>query len=111
MTRFRSLLWLIAALCSVCGAAAQYTGVTATSTPGLNVRRPLTTDRAILFPPQRDQTLLPGDMITVSVFGVTPAYTDAERVSLDGTVRLPLAGKVAIVTGETSAAVLLTLLH
>ena len=37
-------------------------------------------------------TVLPNDLITVSVFGVLPAYTDIERVALDGTVKLPLAG-------------------
>ena len=92
----RLLLLTLLALVPPVTAVGQYTGVTATSTPALNVRRPLTTDQAILFPPQRDLLLLPGDLIQVSVFGVLPPYLDVERVALDGTVRLPLAGAVAV---------------
>lgn len=76
--------------------SAQYTGITPTSTPGLNIRHPLTTDQSILFPPDRDMMVLPNDLITVSVFGVLPVYTDVERVALDGTVKLPLAGVVHV---------------
>lgn len=85
------LLLLGGAECS-----AQYTGITATSTPGLNIRHPLTTDQSILFPPDRDMMVLQNDLISVSVFGVTPAYADIERVALDGTIKLPLAGMVHV---------------
>lgn len=76
--------------------SAQYTGITPTSTPGLNIRHPLTTDQSILFPPDQDMMVLPNDLITVSVFGVTPVYSDVERVALDGSVKLPLAGMVHV---------------
>lgn len=91
-------LALLIAVLLLCGAtcSAQYTGVTPTSTPGLNIRHPLTTDQSILFPPDRDMVLLQNDLITVSVFGVNPPYTDVERIALDGTVRLPLAGIVHV---------------
>lgn len=92
----RAVCMLMLAVGLLESVSAQYTGVTATSAPALNVRRPLTTDESILFPPQRDSTLLPGDLITVSLFGVTPAYSDTERVALDGSVRLPLAGSVQL---------------
>lgn len=75
---------------------AQYTGIAPTSSPGLNIRHPLTTDRAILFPPQQDLTVLPNDVVTLSIFGTTPTFTDVERVSLDGTIHLPMAGVISI---------------
>ncbi|WP_052200334.1 polysaccharide biosynthesis/export family protein [Terriglobus sp. TAA 43] len=75
---------------------AQFTGVAATSAPGLNVRHPLTTDQVVLFPPQQDMTIFPNDVVGISVFGVTPSYLDTERVSLDGNIHLPLAGIVSI---------------
>jgi polysaccharide export outer membrane protein len=75
---------------------AQYTGISASSSPGLNIRHPLTTDQAILFPPQQDLTVLPNDVVLLSIFGVNPPYTDTERVALDGTIHLPMAGIVHI---------------
>lgn len=75
---------------------AQYTGIAPTSSPGLNIRHPLTTDRTILFPPQQDLTVLPNDVVTLSIFGVTPTFTDVERVALDGTIHLPMAGIIRI---------------
>ena len=84
MKRFYNFIFLMSLLFG--GTAwchAQYTGVASTSAPGLNVRHPLTTDQAILFPPQQDMTVLPNDIVVVSVFGVTPLYTDTERVALD----------------------------
>lgn len=73
-------------------AAAQFTGIAPTTAPGLNVRPTLTTDPSILYPPERDFTLMPGDLLTVDVYGVTPAYSDRERVGQDGSVRLNLGG-------------------
>jgi len=97
MKRFYNFIFLMSLLFG--GTAwchAQYTGVASTSAPGLNVRHPLTTDQAILFPPQQDMTVLPNDIVVVSVFGVTPLYTDTERVALDGNIHLPLAGVIRI---------------
>ena len=75
-------------------AAAQYTGTVPTSAPGLNVRLPITTDPAVLYPPQRELTLLPGDLLKISVYGVEPAYNDTERVDLDGSIRMNLGGVI-----------------
>ena len=75
-------------------ARAQFTGTAPTAAPGLNVRQTLTTDPAILFPPDREMRLMPGDLLRVNVYGITPTYADTERVSLDGSVRLNLAGVI-----------------
>ncbi len=91
--RLPALLLLAAALQT---AAAQFTGIAPTAAPGLNVRPVLTTDRAILYPPERELVLLPGDLLSVELYGVTPAYTDRERVGQDGSVRLNLGGVVPV---------------
>jgi polysaccharide export outer membrane protein len=85
-----ALLLLLAAACGM--ARAQFSGVTPTSSPGLNVRPKITTDPSILFPADREMTLMPGDVLQVTVYGVLPEYLDTERISLDGNVRLNLAG-------------------
>lgn len=77
-------------------ASAQFTGVAPVAAPGLNVHPVLTTDPAILYPPERDLTLLPGDLLSVEVYGVTPAYVDHERVAQDGSIRLNLAGIIPV---------------
>ncbi|SDF29015.1 polysaccharide biosynthesis/export family protein [Terriglobus roseus] len=104
MKKFYNFILLVSLLLSgTSWCHAQYTGVAATTAPGLNVRHPLTTDQAILFPPQQDMRILPNDVVVISIFGVTPAFTDTERVALDGTIHLPLAGIVSI-GGLTSTA-------
>ncbi len=80
----------------VCAADAQFSGTAPSSAPGLNVRQPLTTDPAILYPADREMRLMAGDLLRVSVYGVVPAYVDTERVSLEGTVRLNLAGVMEV---------------
>ena len=75
---------------------AQFNGTTPTSAPGLNVRHPLTTDPAILYPLQRETRLMVGDVMLVNVYGVLPLYADTERVSQDGTIRLNLGGVVHV---------------
>jgi polysaccharide export outer membrane protein len=77
-------------------AAAQYTGTVPTSAPGLNVTLPVTNDPAVLFPPQRELTLMPGDLLKISVYGVDPEYTDSERVGLDGDIRMNLGGVIHV---------------
>ena len=75
---------------------AQFSGAASTSVPGLNVRPTLTTDPAILYPPDREIRLMAGDLLRVSLYGITPLYQEVERVSLDGTVRLSLAGVIEL---------------
>jgi len=71
--------------------------------PGPTIQTPstatVTTDRAVLFPPGRDPILSPGDLIQIRVFEQTD-YTPEVRVSADGSVLLPLIGKVDL-NGKT----------
>lgn len=55
----------------------------------------VTTDRALLFPPNRDPKLAPGDLIKVVVFEQAD-YAPEVRLSADGTVLLPLIGTVQL---------------
>jgi polysaccharide export outer membrane protein len=76
-------------------ASAQFSG------PALGISTPvnppivLTTDPAILFPPNRDAYLGRGDLITVHIFGSVD-YTPTVRIAQDGTVQLPLIGAVQV---------------
>lgn len=88
------LLLLMAVVCGV--AEAQFSGTAPSTAPGLNVRQVLTTDPAILYPPERDLRLMTGDLLNVQVYGVLPQYIDRERVGQDGSVRLNLAGIVPL---------------
>jgi len=77
-------------------ASAQFIAPAPLSAPGLNVRQPLTTDPAILFPADREMRIMPGDLLSITIFGTLPDYKDVERVSLDGSIRLNLAGIVPV---------------
>jgi polysaccharide export outer membrane protein len=81
-------------LLAAASATAQFNGPPTTSAD-LNRPATLTTDRSILFPPAHDQHLLPGDVLTVRVFGQTD-YLPVVRVANDGNVQLPLIGTVAV---------------
>lgn len=98
MMRLRSLCLpgLVFLLALARTSNAQFTGVAPTAAPGLNVHPRLTTDPAILYPPERDLVLMPGDLLDVEVYGVTPAYSDHERLAQDGSVRLNLGGIVQL---------------
>lgn len=95
----RSMSLLIAAVFALClypGAAnAQFSG------PALGISEPVnppmtpTTDPAILYPASRDIVLEQGDLLTVQVYG-TADYAPSVRISLDGTVQLPLIGSLHI---------------
>ena len=92
--------FLLCFLLALFGAApalhAQFTGTAPTSAPGLNVRLKLTTDPTLLYPPDREMHIEAGDLLHISVYGVLPVYSDTERVSLDGSIRLNLAGVVPV---------------
>jgi polysaccharide export outer membrane protein len=95
---FRRMLLVLLIAAGTSQVQAQFTGVTASTAPGLNVPQTLTTDQTLLYPQNREMQLMPGDLIEVKVYNVTPEYDEVERVALDGTVRLNLLG-VASVTG------------
>ena len=90
------LCFLFALLCGTRVLQAQFTGTAPTTAPGLNVRQQPTSDPAILYPPNREMHIMAGDLLRVSIYGIVPAYLDTERVSLDGSIRLNLAGVVPV---------------
>jgi polysaccharide biosynthesis/export protein len=85
---------LLLTLCSL-SASAQFSG------PALGISTPvnppivITTDPAILFPPNRDAYLGRGDLITVHIFESLD-YAPTVRIAQDGTVQLPLIGTVQV---------------
>jgi polysaccharide export outer membrane protein len=90
--------WLAAMallLLSSGSAIAQFTGPSLGSSASVNLPMPPTTDMAILYPGPRDIRLEHGDLITVHLYGTTD-YAPTTRVSLDGSVQLPLIGVVHV---------------
>jgi polysaccharide biosynthesis/export protein len=87
-------LFLVLVCCS--GAAmAQFSG------PALGISTPvnppvvITTDPAILYPANRDIYLGREDLLTVHLYG-SPDYAPIVRVSIDGTIQLPLVGSLHV---------------
>ena len=95
----RSLVWLLllAMLLPGAGAArAQFSGPAPKPYPALNLPLTPTTDLAILYPGPRDLRLDVGDQIQAHIFGIND-YNPTMRVSLDGTVQIPLGGVIPVV--------------
>jgi polysaccharide export outer membrane protein len=83
-------------LCRWCGSAqAQFTGPSLGSSSSVNRPMAPTTDPAILYPAAREIHLGHGDLISVHLFG-TPDYIPTARVSLDGSIQLPLIGLIHV---------------
>jgi polysaccharide export outer membrane protein len=76
-------------------ALAQFTGPSLGSSSSVNLAMPPTTDPAILYPAPRELHLERGDLITVHLYG-TMDYAPSARVSLDGSIQLPLIGLVHV---------------
>ena len=76
-------------------ALGQFSGPAVDNTNTVNRPVTFTTDQAILYPGPRDLKIAAGDLILVHVFGTTD-FAPAVRVSVDGTVQLPLIGIVAL---------------
>ncbi|GAC1355477.1 MAG: hypothetical protein NVSMB3_00730 [Acidobacteriaceae bacterium] len=87
----------VAALClaGTGSARAQFSGPAPKPSATLNLPLPLTTDPAILYPAPRDVRLDVGDMVQVHLFG-TNDYSPTVRVSLDGSVQIPLGGVIPV---------------
>ena len=77
------------------GATAQFSGPAPMPSPLRNVGMQPTTDPAILYPGQREIELEPGDQIAVHLFEAVD-YLPTIRVSIDGSVQLPLIGVVHV---------------
>lgn len=74
---------------------AQFTGPSLGSSSTVNVPMPPTTDPAILYPGPREIRLEHGDLLTVHLYG-TADYQPTVRVSLDGSIQLPLIGLLQV---------------
>jgi polysaccharide biosynthesis/export protein len=74
-------------------AQAQFSGPSLGASTSVNLPMAPTTDPAILYPPSREIRLEHGDLIVVHLFG-TSDYAPTVRLSLDGSVQLPLVGLI-----------------
>ena len=87
-----AVLGLLALLCAFLVAApacAQFTGPTTSADHGMVTST--TGDQTLLYPATPEARLGPGDEISLRLFGIND-YTFAGRISVDGTVLLPLIG-------------------
>lgn len=80
-------------LLTAANARAQFSGPATSSTATYNQELTATTDRAILYPGERDVVLTIGDEISIRLFS-DPKYLPQVRINNDGTVVLPLIGVV-----------------
>ena len=76
-------------------AEAQFSGPALGASSPVNVPVTPTIDQAILYPSARDIRLGEGDLLTVHLYGA-PDYAPPVRVSLDGSIQLPLIGAVRV---------------
>jgi len=76
-------------------AHSQFSGPAPMPSASLNVPLTPTTDPAILYPGPRDLHLDVGDLVQVHIFG-TMDYNPTVRVSLDGSVQVPLGGVIQV---------------
>jgi polysaccharide export outer membrane protein len=72
----------------------QFVAPAPTSSEGLNIPRPVTTDPAILYPETREITLLPGDEVSVKLLNTT--FSAVSPIAMDGTIQMPQLGKLKI---------------
>ncbi len=94
-----SQVWLIAASLLLClmgsSAEAQFSGPALGASSPVNVPVTPTIDQAILYPNARDIHLGEGDLLAIHLYGA-PDYAPPVRVSLDGSIQLPLIGFVRV---------------
>lgn len=93
--------WLCLSLAAVLlvtasSASAQFSGPAPKPSATLNVPLVATTDPAILYPGPRDMHLDVGDLVQVHIFG-SADYNPTLRVSLDGSIQVPLGGVIPVV--------------
>ena len=102
--RLRSMacvrVWMCAAVAALSltlatGAHAQFSGPAPKPSASINMPLIPTTDPAILYPGPRDLHLDVGDLVQVHVFETTD-YNPTVRVSLDGSIQIPLGGVIHV---------------
>jgi len=76
-------------------AKAQFSGPALGVSSEVNPPVTPTTDPAILYPADRDIVLGEGDLLTIHLYG-TEDYQPSVRISLDGSVQLPLIGNLRL---------------
>lgn len=94
----RHCLWLtlgLVLMVSGRSAMAQFSGPAPGPSTVVNPPVTITTDPAILYPGHRDVQLGVADQLAVHIYG-SPEYNPAVRISIDGTVQLPLIGVVQV---------------
>lgn len=74
---------------------AQFSGPALTVTPSANQTQTPTADPAILNPSAPDQQINSGDILVVRIFG-QPEFAPPVRVSVAGTIQIPLIGVVPV---------------
>ncbi len=77
------------------GVWAQFSGPVLDSATAVNRTITPTTNSAILYPTGRDIHLANGDLLTIHLYGVE-AFAPPVRVSLDGSIQLPLIGNLHV---------------
>lgn len=94
--RYRFIAAALLAVLLLTGVAtAQFSGPALDQNSPVNVKMIPTTDPAILYPVDREIVLGPGDLLTVRLYGLSD-YSPTSRISLDGSVQLPLIGGVPL---------------
>jgi polysaccharide biosynthesis/export protein len=91
----RSAVRLLAPLLFSGMALAQFSGPALPISTPLNTPIEVTTDPAILFPAFHETQLLPGDLLTIHLYGMLD-YAPIVRVGQDKTIQLPLLGLVTV---------------
>jgi polysaccharide biosynthesis/export protein len=92
---FRSALFCLSLSLLGSNAQAQFNGPALTVSSSVNVPQAPTTDPALLFPAKREVRLAPGDQIMVHIYGSLD-YNPTDRVAWDGSIQLPLTGKLDV---------------
>lgn len=98
MAAARTGLWVALAVLLTTmaqSARAQFSGPAPKPSASINMPLIATTDPAILYPGPRDMHLDAGDLIQIHIFGTTD-YNPTVRVSLDGSIQVPLGGVIPV---------------
>jgi polysaccharide export outer membrane protein len=96
MMRLPLLTAIAVTLCfSASAANAQFSGPAVGVSDQVNSPLTPTTDPEILYPASRDTLLQQGDLLTVHIYGMAD-YDPSARISRDGTIQLPLIGRLQV---------------